>query len=409
MLKNPADRIPYGLERTNAYYIALNQRHCDDCDVARGQYHEIGCSVEQCSICLRHRLTCKCRVPIEEEETIHNPQDASAGDKEFTHEEMKNLFRLLEDLSYYLSPETAHLPSREIIGLGCAEISDESRRWSNSPESMRNAGWAMRTSSINRAIGEMIEFSRTKLHTLEEIRYGDEPKIKDKLTKVVEILRLRLHGIRPGSRYAEWPNPQFGDRIPFGMESFEGRAMRPGQITCIYCHVPKGEYHNIGCPGEQCGTCKRVRAFCECKSSRTGNEIIHNPGSRPKINKLFAEVSSQVKTVFPDFNPELIIDKSAYGFPRNYAFCIPDEHAIHIAPQAEDLPDDHLKGILFHECGHLLTMQYDLDMELPEDLEEQADFAIFRLFGIQIHYDPKKALLQCIRDTGISHRPRGLR
>ncbi len=51
-------RIRYGSERHD--WGARYQR-CDYCAVAQGEFHLIGCDIEECPRCLRQLISCECR------------------------------------------------------------------------------------------------------------------------------------------------------------------------------------------------------------------------------------------------------------------------------------------------------------------------------------------------------------
>lgn len=110
--------------------------------------------------------------------------------------------------------------------------------------------------------------------------------------------------------------------------------------------------------------------------------------------------------------------------PRAYAFVLQSEAPrgwVHVAPDFDELPPANVAGILWHEVGHLLAIDYGDDMAeslLPEDLdplvseasavypadrvhdEVTANAIVLLLFGVRIEYagDPP---LQLVAPPGL--------
>lgn len=137
-----------------------------------------------------------------------------------------------------------------------------------------------------------------------------------------------------------------------------------------------------------------------------------------RIARAWAQVLAAATPRLPALQAvPLYMDAAAYRAPRNYAFCVGDRHPeIHIAPEAADLDEDTLLGILWHEAMHAAQQLYRLIDERTGrrwkgsgDSEQRTDDLAHRLFGVRIEYDPT-TWLQCLDcPAGVWPRPKGLR
>ena len=53
--------IPYGKESAWEMYHMTPEPNCRDCGTPLGKYHHLKCCVEQCPVCGRQWITCKCK------------------------------------------------------------------------------------------------------------------------------------------------------------------------------------------------------------------------------------------------------------------------------------------------------------------------------------------------------------
>jgi len=123
---------------------------------------------------------------------------------------------------------------------------------------------------------------------------------------------------------------------------------------------------------------------------------------------------------FPDLGDVAFrIHKDAGDEGRHYAYC--EQHRDHslsitFAPDAADLTERHIVGLMMHELGHAIDFRYPaaelarrIGAGLPRERERRADEIANRTFGVEIQYDERIGYVQCIRCDGVSPRPRGLR
>lgn len=142
-------------------------------------------------------------------------------------------------------------------------------------------------------------------------------------------------------------------------------------------------------------------------------EIARNPNIS-KVQKAFDKWFDRVEQKFPDFGLlELHSDVKAHDGGRHFAYCKDgDPLAIAFAPEAEDLPETNVLGLMAHEFGHAIDFRYGKDElqkqlgKLPQDIEKRADAIANAIFNITIKYDQN--LVQCISCKGVP-RPKGLR
>lgn len=108
--------------------------------------------------------------------------------------------------------------------------------------------------------------------------------------------------------------------------------------------------------------------------------------------RIFNRIKSVVITEFPYmFRVKIATCPDAEAehleSPRQYAhtFCqrLYDE-IICVAPAIEELPAQYIRGLLWHEFGHLIAG--------PESSEKEADESIYALFGVRIMYDDTEGL-----------------
>ena len=135
-----------------------------------------------------------------------------------------------------------------------------------------------------------------------------------------------------------------------------------------------------------------------------------------KVKKAFEKWFDRVEQEFPDFGKlELHSDAKAHDADRHFAYCkhVGSKISISFAPEAEDLPEHNVMGLMAHEFGHAIDFRYGKAAlekrlgSLPRDVEERADAIANKVFGITIRYD--KHLVQCVSCKGTTPRPKGLR
>jgi hypothetical protein len=127
------------------------------------------------------------------------------------------------------------------------------------------------------------------------------------------------------------------------------------------------------------------------------------------------QIKKIIKTTQQNLNsplPEIIvkIDCSHALSPRNFAAIqAGDPTIIYLCEDLADQPTHRIKGILWHEMGHIL--QWLKKTKPPENLdyEQQADFLVESVCGVKIYYD--EDLIQTVdpRIGVIKERPRGLK
>lgn len=134
-----------------------------------------------------------------------------------------------------------------------------------------------------------------------------------------------------------------------------------------------------------------------------------------KARRVFDVYFDKAAKAFPDLGEaHFIRDPEAHDGGRHYAYCRNDM-TIAFAPEASDLSEDHLRGLMSHEFGHLLEYRYGVSAlertlgKLPKDIEERADAIAYKVFGDKIRYDKSIGLVQCLKCRGEYPRPQGLR
>lgn len=148
--------------------------------------------------------------------------------------------------------------------------------------------------------------------------------------------------------------------------------------------------------------------------------IEKNPPEMPRVTRAFDEAIEELDAQFPDVGGiELRRDDAAgadngAGAERQFAYCKDgDPIVIAFAFKAENLPVEHLRGLMRHEFGHALEYQFGVreledrfGEQLPKEVERRADAIAEAIWGEPIEYDVRD--VQCVGAGGTTPRPRRL-
>lgn len=111
----------------------------------------------------------------------------------------------------------------------------------------------------------------------------------------------------------------------------------------------------------------------------------------PRTTIIFNRIKSVIITEFPYmFKVRIATCPEAEAehltSPRQFAhtFCQGRTGIICVTLQIEELPAQYIRGLLWHEFGHLIAG--------PKGSEKEADEAIFAYFGVRIMYDDTEGL-----------------
>ena len=131
-----------------------------------------------------------------------------------------------------------------------------------------------------------------------------------------------------------------------------------------------------------------------------------------RVLRAFLWAARRTDEHIADLSLSIVMDDGAYRAPRNYMMVLDEEAedgVIRVAPQAARLESPTLRAMFMHEIGHVLQ-SCGLDTDRDDiDEEQEADYIVRKMTGVQIGYDPE-TMLQCFRRPGcIYPRPAGLR
>jgi hypothetical protein len=131
----------------------------------------------------------------------------------------------------------------------------------------------------------------------------------------------------------------------------------------------------------------------------------------PKLERITKQIVTQVQQELTIELPAIIaqIDCSHAKTSRNFAAIVTgDPSYLYMCEDLADQPTHRIKGILYHEMGHILQCMLQIDKHKNLDSEQTADFLIEATCGVKILYD--RDLIQTIDSKiGVSKRPKGLK
>lgn len=116
-----------------------------------------------------------------------------------------------------------------------------------------------------------------------------------------------------------------------------------------------------------------------------------------EIRALFARMLDHIRTYHGlDINVRLVIDRTG-SYPNRRDFAKTTGSTIYVSPKLIGSDIDRIRGLLYHELGHVLLMQSG-DFDHSEDY---ADYVAELCFQTPIYYDTED-----VQTTAYGVRPR---
>lgn len=113
-----------------------------------------------------------------------------------------------------------------------------------------------------------------------------------------------------------------------------------------------------------------------------------------RTHAIFWRIKSEVARAFPYLSRTRLRlcvaanAEHAQSFRQHaHTFCV-DDTSICVARAIENLPDENIVGLLWHEFGHLIGG--------PKSTEKAADGYIWKNFGVKIRYDRNNGNIQYV-------------